>query len=195
MKIALTLIMSNNSLLRTVECQALTLGTWTNLGNIIKTKHHILRRYCDRCTISRIQDIMTLKHQQLSLEDSLITQWEVDSHLVTIEVGIKCSTCQRMQLDSLTLNQLWLEGLNTQTVKCWCTVEQNGVTLHDVLKDIPDNRLAAINNLLSTLHSLHDTALNELADNERLIELCSHQLWQTALTHLQLRTYNDNRTS
>ena len=68
------------------------------------------------------------------------------------------------------------------------------MTLHHVLKDIPDNRLTTVNDLLGALHRLHDTALNELTDNERLVELGGHQFRQTALTHLQLRTYNDYRT-
>ena len=56
---------------------------------------------------------MALEHQQLSLKNSLIRQRKVDSHLVTIKVSVKGSTCQRMQLDSLTLNQLRLESLDT----------------------------------------------------------------------------------
>ena len=117
------------------------------------------------------------------------------SHLVTIEVGVEGGTCQRVQLNSFTLDELRLEGLDTQTVKCRGTVQQNGVTLHHVLKDIPDDRLTTVHNLLGALHCLHDTALDELTDDERLVELGCHQLWQTAFTHLQLRTYDDNRTS
>ena len=135
---------------------------------------------------------MALEHQNLSLQYSLITQWEVNSHLVTIEVSIKRCTCQWMQLNSLTLNKLWLECLNTKTVKCWSTVQQYWVTLHYILKDIPNNWLTTVNNLLSTLYSLHDTTLDKLADNEWLVKLCCHQLRQTALTHLQLWTYDDN---
>ena len=37
-----TLVMGNDSLLRTVEGQALTLGTWTNLRDIVQSEHHIL---------------------------------------------------------------------------------------------------------------------------------------------------------
>ena len=99
-----------------------------------------------------------------------------------------------MELDGLTLNKLRLEGLNTQTVKCRCTVKQHGVTLHNILKDIPDDRLTAVDNLLGRLNGLDDAALNELADYKRLVELSCHQLRQTALTHLQLRTDHDNRT-
>ena len=137
---------------------------------------------------------MTLEHQNLCLQDSLIRKRKVDSHLVTVEVGVERGTSQWVQLDSLTFDELRLESLDTQTVQCWCTVQQYGVTLHDVLQNIPDDRLTAIDNLLSRLHSLHDAALNELTDDEWLIELSGHQLRQTALTHLQLRTNDDNRT-
>ena len=135
---------------------------------------------------------MTLKHQNLSLKYSLVAQWKVNSHLVTIEVGIERSTSQWVELNSFTLNKLRLECLNTQTVKCRSTVKHYRVTLHHVLENIPDNRLTTINDLLSTLNGLHDTALNELTNNKWLIQFGSHQLRQTALTHLQLRTYNDN---
>ena len=137
---------------------------------------------------------MTLQHQDLCLEYSLVAQRKVNSHLVTVEVGVECRTCQRVQLNSLTLDELRLEGLNTQTVQCRSTVQQYGMTLHHVLQDIPDHRLTAVNDLLGALHRLHDTALNELTDDERLIQLGCHQLRQTALAHLQLRTYHDYRT-
>ena len=41
-QVALTLVMGDDSLLRTVEGQTLTLGTRTDLGDIVQTKHHIL---------------------------------------------------------------------------------------------------------------------------------------------------------
>ena len=137
---------------------------------------------------------MALEHQDLSLQDSLVAQRKVYSHLVTVEVSVERRTCQWVQLDSLTLDQFGLECLDTQTVQCRCTVQQYRMSLHHILKDIPDNRLTAVYNLLSRLHRLHDTTLDELADDKRLIELGSHQLRKTALTHLQLRTYHDNGT-
>ena len=195
MEITTTLITSDQSLLRTIECQALALSTWTNLCNIVETKHHILRRNGDRRTISRVQNVVALEHQDLSLQDSLVAQWKVNSHLVTIEVGIERCTCQWVQLDSLTLDHLRLECLDTETVKCRGTVQHNRMTLHHILQNIPDNWLTTINNLLGTLDSLYDTTLNQLTDDEWFVKLCSHQLWKTALAHLQLRTYNDYRTS
>ena len=118
----------------------------------------------------------------------------MNSHLVTVEVGVERSTSQRVQLNSFTLDKLGLESLDTQTVQCRSTVEQYRMAFHHVLKDIPDNGLATVNNLLGALHRLHDATLNQLANDERLIQLGSHQLRQTTLAHLQFRTYNDNRT-
>ena len=137
---------------------------------------------------------MALKHQHLSFEDSLVAQRKVNSHLVAVEVGVERRTCQRVELDSLALDELRLERLDTETVKCRRTVEHYRVALHYVLEDVPDNRLATVYDLLCALNGLHDAALDELADDERLVELGCHELRQTALAHLQLRTYNDNRT-
>ena len=137
---------------------------------------------------------MALKHQQLGLEDGLVRQREMDSHLVAVEVSVEGGTCQRVKLDGLTLNELRLEGLNAETVQRRRTVQQHGVALHDVLKDVVDDRLTAVDNLLGRLHGLDDAALNELADDERLVELGGHQLRQTALAHLQLGTDDNHRT-
>ena len=99
-----------------------------------------------------------------------------------------------MQLDGLAFNHLRLECLDTQTVQCRRTVEQYRVTLHHIFQNVPDNRFLAVYNLLGRLHGLHDTALDQLTDDERFVEFGSHQLGNTALAHLQLRTNDNNRT-
>ena len=67
--INLTLIIGNQSLLGSVECQTLTLnllnivtvgvlnGT-TEFGNVVQTQNHILCRHCDRSTVGRVKDIV-----------------------------------------------------------------------------------------------------------------------------------------
>ena len=183
--------MRNNGFFWSIEGKSFALCTGTNLCNIVKTKYHVLRRNGNRGTIGRIQNVMTLKHQDLCFENSLITQWKVYSHLVTIEVGIERRTCQWVKLNSLTFNKFRLESLNTKTVKCRRTVKHDRVTLHDILKNIPNNRLTTVYNLLGTLNSFHDTALDKLTDYKWFVELSSHEFWQTALSHLQFWTYND----
>ena len=188
------LVVGNDSLLGTIELQTRSLGTGTKLGDIIQSQHHILRRHSDRSAIGRIEDVVRLKHENLCFQNGLIAQGQMNSHLVTIEIGVERSTSQWMQLDSLALNHLGLEGLNTQAVKRRSTVEQNRMTLHHMLKDIPDDGVLAVHYLLGTLHRLHDAALNEFTDDEWLVELSSHQLRQTTLSHLELRTYYNHRT-
>ncbi len=60
------------------------------------------------------------------------------------------------------------------------------MTFHHMLKDVPHHRLLAVDNLFSALHGLHDSALNELSDHERLVELGSHELWNATFVHLEL---------
>ena len=133
---------------------------------------------------------MALEHKDLRL----IAQREVNGHLVAIEVGVERRTSQWVQLNGLALNELRLERKHRQTVKRRRTVKKHGVTLHHVLQDVPDDRLATVYNTLCALDSLHDAALYELADDERLVQLSGHKLRKTALSHLQLWAHDDNRT-
>ena len=188
------LIVGNDGFLGTVELQAAALCAGTQLGDVVQTEHHILRGNGDRSAVGRVQDVVRLEHQYLSLQDCLVAQRQMHGHLVAVEVGIERRTCQGMQLDGLALNHLGLEGLNAETVQRRGTVQQDRMSLHNVLENIPDHRLTAVNNLLCALHRLHNAAFDELADDERLVELCCHQLGNTALAHLQLGTDHDDGT-
>jgi hypothetical protein len=81
------------------------------------------------------------------------------------------------------------------SVQRWSTIEENRVALQNVFQDIPDHAFLSLNHLLSALHRLHDTALDELTDNEWFEELGSHVLRKTALMQLHFRTYHDYRTT
>ena len=118
----------------------------------------------------------------------------MDGHLVTVEVGVEGGTCQRVELDGLTLDHLGLECLDTETVKCRGSVEQHGVTLHHILEDVPYNGFLAVDNLLGRLDGLDDAALDEFADDEGFVKLGGHVFGKTALMHLQLGAYDDYRT-
>ena len=187
-EIALAVVVGDDGLFGTVEAQTLALGSGTELGDIVETEHG------DRSTVGRVEDVVALEHQYLCLEYSLVAQGKVDSHLVTVEVGVERSTCQRVELDGFALDELGLEGLDTQTVQCRSTVEEHGVTLHNILEDVPDDGLTTVYYLLGALDSLDDATLDELADDKWFVELGSHQLGQTALSHLKFRTNDDNRT-
>ena len=115
-------------------------------------------------------------------------------HLVTVEVRVECGTCEGVELDGLALYQLGLECLDTETVKGRGSVEQDGVSLHYVLEDVPDDGLLLVHDLLGRADCLDDASLDELADDEGLVQLGGHVLGQTALVHVQLGSYDDHRT-
>ena len=188
-------IVGNECLFCTVEGETRTLGARTEFGDVVKTKHHVLRGHGDGRTVGGVEDVVALKHEHLCFQDGFVAQGEVNCHLVTVEVGVEGGTCQRVELNGFAFNHLGLERLNTETVKGRCTVEEDGVSLHDVLEDVPNDGLTTIHNLLGTLDGLHNAALNELADDEGLIELGCHEFRQTALAHLQLGTNHDDGTS
>ena len=96
MEVTLAFIMSDNGLFRSVEYQTLTFRTRAYLGDVIKSKYHILRGYSDRSAISGIQNVVTLQHQYLGFQNGFITQRKMNGHLVTVEVCIESCTCQRM---------------------------------------------------------------------------------------------------
>ena len=169
MQVAATLVVGDDGLFGTVECQSLALGSRTNLGDIVQTEHHVLRRHGDRSTVGRVEDVVALEHENLCLEDSLVAQRQVNSHLVAVEVGIERRTCQRVQLNSLALDKFGLESLDTQTVQCRSTVEEHGMTFHHVLEDVPDDRFATVDDFLRRFHCLDDAALDKFADDEWLI--------------------------
>ena len=56
---------------------------------IVKTKHHVLRRHDDRLTVCRRQDVVGGHHQNACFQLRLKAQRNVDSHLVTVKVGVK----------------------------------------------------------------------------------------------------------
>ena len=73
--------------------------------------------------VLRLEQVVRGQHQQTGLSLCLCGQRNVNCHLVAVEVGVECRTCQRVQLDSLTLDQFRLERLDTQTVQCRGTVQ------------------------------------------------------------------------
>ena len=143
-----TFVVSDDGFLRTIEGQTFTLGARTDFGDVVETEHHVLRRYGHRLTTGWRQDVVRLEHQNLCLKDGFVRQWKVNGHLVTVEVGVECRTSQWVKLDGFAFNHLWLESLDTQTVKGRGTVEQHWMTFHHILQNVPNHRVATVNNLL-----------------------------------------------
>ena len=97
-------VVGDLSLFGAVELQALTLVAGAELGDIIETEHHILRRNGDRRAVGGVENVVRAEHEDLGFEHSLVTEGKMDSHLVTVEVGVESRTGQRVKLDCLTLD-------------------------------------------------------------------------------------------
>ena len=166
-------------------------------GEVVGTKHHILRRNGNGTAVDRLQQVVGGQHQEAGFRLCLSSQRDVNRHLVTVEVGVERSTYQRVQLDGTAINQHGLERLNGQTVQCRCTVQKHGMLLDDILQSVPDlgEHMRAVDLLLRVLDVGCLLHLNETLDDEGLEQLERHLLRQTALIDLQRRTNDDNGTA
>ena len=189
------MLVGQKCFLDTRKYLALAQCTWTQNSKIIGTKHHVLCRNDDRTTILWCKNMIGGKHEDTSLCLCLCGQRKMDSHLVAVEISVIRSTSQRMKLQGTAFCKNWLEGLNAETMQRRCTVQQNRMLLDDLLKHIPYLRTCTLDHALSRFNIVCNLRAYKLFHNERLEELESHFLRQTALMQLELRTNNDNRTA
>ncbi len=119
----------------------------------------------------------------------------MNSHLVTIEVGVVCRTNQRVQLDSFTFDQYRFERLNTQTVQGRRTVQQYRVLTDNFVQDIPNDRFFALNHFLGGFDGGREATQFQLAVDERFEQFQRHFLRQAALVQTQVRTYGNYGTT
>ena len=178
------------------SCLCILLGhdAWI-LRDVVAPERNILRRVSNGLAAGRREDVVRGKHQGTCLKLCLNRKRDVDRHLVTIEVGVVSRANERVDADSLTLNEDRLEGLDRETVKGWRAVEENGVALGHLFKDIPNLGGLALDELLGTAHGVYVAELLETANNEWLEQNKRHLLWKTALVELELGSDDDNGTS
>ena len=118
----------------------------------------------------------------------------MNCHLVTIEIGVKSFTDQRVQVNGVTLDQSWLEGLNPHPVKRGSTIQQHRVICDHLLKDIPDFFILPLQHLLGRFDRIGVAKFFQSSDDERLIKFECDFLGETTLMQLQSRS-NNNHTS
>jgi len=67
-----------------------------NHGQVIGTDHHILGRHGHRLTVRGLQQVVGSQHQHSGLCLRLCGKGHMHSHLVAVEVCVKCGTSQRV---------------------------------------------------------------------------------------------------
>jgi hypothetical protein len=78
----------------------------------------------------------------------------VHRHLVAVEVGVKGSTNQRMQLDRFAFDQHRLERLDAQPMQGRGAIEQDRMFANDFFENIPDFGLFLLDQFLGLLDRL-----------------------------------------
>ncbi len=170
-------------------------GGLHHLRQVVDADHHVLGRSDDRPAVGRTEDVVGGQHQDPGFGLRLGRQWQVDRHLVAVEVGVESLADHRMDLDRLALDQHRLESLDAQTVKRRSPVQQHGMLLDHLGEDVPDLGTLALDHPLGRLDVLGEVAVDQALHHERLEELEGHDLGQTALVQLELGTDHDDRTS
>ena len=75
-------------------------------------------------------------------------------HLVAVEVRVEGLADERMQVDSLALDEHGLERLDGKAVERRCAVEQHEAAVDDLFEDVPHEAGVAVDGALGTLNVL-----------------------------------------
>ena len=142
-----------------------------------------------------VHNIMRSKHKKQCLKLSFMTDRQVNSHLIAVEIGIESCCYQWMQLNCFPFNQARLECLDTKSVQSRSTIEHHWMTINHLLQNIPNFIGFSFNQFLGALHCFDMSSFNQFANDERLEQFNSHIFWKTTFMNLQFRTNNDNGTT
>ena len=164
-------------------------------GKIIRTENHILCRNGYRLTVRRLEEVVCSEHKKSRFSLRLSRQRYVNSHLVTVKVGVVSGTDKRVEFKSLTLNKHRLKRLNTESVKCRRAVKKNRMLFYHHFESVPYLIRGALYHFSRGFDIRDRLGFNKTLHNKRLKELKRHFLRKTALIHFKLRAYNYNRTS
>nr|VTP02524.1 hypothetical protein BIN_B_03507 [Mycobacterium kansasii] len=180
--------------LGTVRCGRLVFaGVAVDLGGqVVQPGYHVQSGHGQGAPGRGREDVVGRQHQDAGLCLCLGGQRQVHGHLVTVEVGVERLTHQRVQLNRLALDQHRLERLDTEPVQGWRAVQQHRVLGDDLLQHIPHLGTLTFHHPLGALDVLGVVEIDQTLHHERLEQLQRHQLGQTALVQLELRTDHDN---
>ena len=195
LQIKIFMIISHQGFMQTAVAIAFPFCAGTLNRHVIRAQNHILRRYRYRFAVFRSQDIIHGHHHQTGFRLRLYRQGQMDSHLVTVKVGIVRSANQRMQRDGTSFGQNRLKCLDAQTVQRRCAVQEYRMLFDDFFQDIPYFRSRPFYHAFSGTDIQGGIVILQTFHNERFEKFQRHFFRQAALVHLHLGTYHDYRTA
>ena len=78
-------------------------------------------------------------------------KWDVDGHLVTVEVGVEARADEWVETDGAAFDELRLEGLDTKSMEGRSAVEKDWVLTDDFFDDVEDDWIVSIDVFVSLL--------------------------------------------
>ena len=113
MQLNITLVVRQFCLVDRAKClDIISLRLRLVVGQVVVTEHDVLRDVQHWRTVGRLQQVVSSAHQLACLGLCFLGERQVHGHLVTVKVGVKSGTDQRVQLNCFTFDEDWLEGLN-----------------------------------------------------------------------------------
>src|SRR5438552_9002506 len=104
------------------------------LRHVIATEPDVLRRRRDRFAAGRRENVIRCEHQHARFQLRLDRERHVHSHLIAIEVRIVRGADERVNPDRFAFDQLWLEGLDRQSMQRRPAAEQHRMFAGDFFK-------------------------------------------------------------
>ena len=164
----------------------------THEGEEVHAHDDVLTGRDDRVAVGWREDVVRREHQDVCFRLRFEGQWQVDGHLVAVEVGVVAGADQRMQRDGVAFDENWLEGLDTHAVQRRRAVEQDRVLVDDLLKDVPYLGIAPLQHPLGRLDRIGEPVFLEFADDEGLVEFKRDLLGEAALMEFEFRPHDDD---
>ncbi len=158
----------------------------------VAAHYRILRGAHDRPPVAGSKDVVGAHHQRMRFHLSLERQRQVHGHLVTVEVGVEALAHQGMQVDCIAFDQDRLKGLDAHAVQSGSTIQQHRMVLDNLLQDIPDLFVLALQHLLGGLDRVRVPQVFQLADDEGLVQFQCDLLGQATLVQTQSGTDHDH---
>src|SRR5512137_677218 len=116
----------------------------------------------------------------------------MNSHLIPIEIGIKCRTDQWMKLYRLPLNENRFEGLNTESVQSRSSVQHNRVLANHLIQCIPYFGSLLFHHLFCTFHGGHISLFLKAVIDKWFKKLQGHLLRKTTLMKPEIWSHSND---
>ena len=113
-------------------------------------------------------------------------------HLITIEIRIEGSTSKWVELDSFSFDETRLEGLDTKSVKCWCTIEKYVFSFDNFFERIPDFFFSFVDDFFCVFYIVGAFTFDKFT-NHKWSKKCESKLfWKPTFIHFEGWSYDDH---